>query len=444
MSETVPAVIDAQGNVRLLAPVHLSEARRALVVILDEAPATPEASGAPDSLSDVGTKPNVAAAAGGSLSDVRTAQASRPSADDWRLRYELVREIGGGGMGETYEALDRVTGRAVCVKRLKPGIDARALEQECRALGRLAHPAIARLTHFHTTGDAPYLATELVRGPTLTAYLKERRPVAAPVAVFLAERLFDAVAHAHEQDVLHCDLKPGNVLLELRGVDLAPKIVDLGLAVVDRRDDRDIITGAGRMAGTPQYMAPEQIDGAVLSGACDVYALGQILWEMVMGRPAFSGPPMSVFAAKAKRAGGLEIERPPLPVASDLAALVRRCTHPDPGRRPTAGEARDALRGLLPRVTRPEVLAPLNLGFDWPAPDGAPPGWFDSQGFVARVSAAYERTCAPREYGQGGRSLRLRDAGASDREFGSVMQRCPAAHLASREVRFQGKSGPKV
>jgi hypothetical protein len=130
MVRTVKAVIDPQGNVRLLEALTLPEARQALVTILDEAPPLPTTGPGP-------------------------APESRPA--DWRAHYHPIRRIGQGGMGETYLAVEILTGKAVCVKSLLPTIDQRSLLQECRALAKLHHPAIVRLLNFDTQRDSPYL-----------------------------------------------------------------------------------------------------------------------------------------------------------------------------------------------------------------------------------------------------------------------------------------------
>jgi hypothetical protein len=239
---------------------------------------------------------------------------------------------------------------------------------------------------------------------------------------------------------MHCDLKPGNILLECRGAALTPKVVDFGLAVVDRRDDRDALTAEGRFAGTPAYMAPEQVRGAKLSGACDVHAMAQIMWELLMGRPAFRTGSRNVAALayeKISQTHGLRLHDAPLGVSAPLGDLIERCTHPDPDRRPSAREAWESLQSVdLPQP--PIVLAPVNMGFDQATENGLPPGWFDSVGFVKGVSSSYRVSLEPNTTATGS-CVRIAHAAAGDGQFGSLMQRCPAQYLAGKAVRFQGR-----
>ncbi|MCA9071758.1 MAG: serine/threonine protein kinase, partial [Planctomycetaceae bacterium] len=172
--------------------------------------------------------------------------------------------------------------------------------------------------------------------------------------------LFDAVAVAHAQRVIHRDLKPENILLTDTGAELKPKVLDFGLSIVDRLDHQDVETAADSFAGTTPYMAPEQLQGEILSGACDVYALGQMLWELLHGRRAFEGSRFDVVMAK-MNVDGLEVVRSDLP--ADYRDLVRRCTLLDPTSRPTAREAFDRLRALPNAV-------PTATNFQFQEPEG--------------------------------------------------------------------------
>jgi serine/threonine protein kinase len=412
MLRTVKAVIDQQGNVRLLEPLTLPEPRHALVTILEETPAIPPTVSQPSPQTRVG---------------------------DWRTHYRPVRRIGQGGMGETYLAVDVLTGKAVCVKSLLPTIDPRALLQECRALAKLQHPCIVKVLNFDTQQDSPYLVVEFVQGLTLADYYRSQQALLEPVVVDLGKHLFDAVAYAHEHDVLHCDLKPSNILLTRQGTTLLPRIVDFGLAVVDRRDDQDALTAFGRCAGTPAYMAPEQCQGHQLSGACDVYALGLILWEGVMGRRAFVGSPTAIVYEKSRQTTGLRIDDPPWAVSASLARLIEACTHPDPTQRPTSYQALEALNESEPRVAAPAVVTAMNLGFDWADGRGTPAGWFNSHGYVDGISTAYDFIVVPRPDGTRGSCAQIRREKASGKEFGSLMQRFPGHCLRGRELRLEGE-----
>jgi serine/threonine protein kinase len=412
--QTIDAVVEEDGTVRLLAPVRLTGARRAIVTILDE-----PADAQPGS---------------------NAARAAAPAPSDWTSRYQLVHALGRGGMGETFLARDNQTGRAVCIKTLLPSVDARALSQECRALARLNHDGIVRLLDFDLDSASRYFVMEYVPGSNLARYLGRHRVVGEPLAVRLGRQLFEALAYAHREEIIHCDLKPSNVVLALSGSEIVAKILDFGLAVVDRLDDQGAVTAVGRIAGTPSYMAPEQVQGEILSGTCDVYAAGQIMWEMLMGRPAFATggrSPVSVMHEKVCMPGGLEIRDAPLDVSEAVSTLIRQCTHPVPARRPTAAECAERLAALDSAIVAPVLPAPINLDIGRADAGGRPSGWFDSRGFVGGASSSYDVRVVPHDDAPSARCVRLHGEGVDPRSFGSLMQRCPARHLAGRDVRLE-------
>src|SRR2546422_5942922 len=141
-------------------------------------------------------------------------------------------------MGRTLKVQDRNTGRVLCLKEIKPEIDKRNLVQECRALARLTHPRLVRLLNFDSDAENPYLIMEYVDGVTLADYLHDHGRLPERSVIRLAEQLFEAIAYAHSQELIHRDLKPGNIMLKTPAEDLAPVILDLRLAIVDRRDHR--------------------------------------------------------------------------------------------------------------------------------------------------------------------------------------------------------------
>jgi serine/threonine protein kinase len=354
-------------------------------------------------------------------------------------RYETLRPLGEGGMGQVFVARDRERGIEVCLKRLQQTIATSSLRQECAAIARLQHPGIVRLFDYQLEGDDRYMVLELVAGPTLSAYLARHAPVSPPVAVELARRLLDAIAYAHEHEVIHCDLKPDNVLVVRSGAELVPKVLDFGLAIVDRVDDRGAKTGAGRIAGTPLYMAPEQFRGEAVSGACDVYAIGLMIAELLVGALPFQATESlgELAAAKARPFGVEDLARrvPGLPAA--IGHALQHATARDPRQRPSARELLAALDRALPPVRPPQVWAPVT-----PSPGaagGPPPGWFNSLGVVGGASLDYD--CAAEASGATAGSAVLRIA-STDRvgpaDFGSVMQRVPAWHLIGARLELSG------
>ncbi len=208
-------------------------------------------------------------------------------------RYELVRELGSGGMGTVYLAEQlRPVRRRVAVKLVRAGMDTRAVlarfDAERQALAVMDHPNIAKvLDAGETDRGRPFFAMELVDGLPITDYCDAHAlPVAGRLALFGA--VCRAVQHAHQKGVIHRDLKPSNVLVETRDGAAVPKVIDFGLAKAFGNaalTEHSLLTAPGAVAGTPLYMAPEQAgpDGRDIDTRADVYALGAILYELLTG-----------------------------------------------------------------------------------------------------------------------------------------------------------------
>jgi WD40 repeat protein len=202
--------------------------------------------------------------------------------------YDVLDELGRGGMGVVYKARQTGLNRLVALKMIPAGAGAipqtRArFRAEAVAAGRLQHPHIVQIHDIGEHRGQPYFSLELVEGGTLAQKLAGQ-PQPAGDAARLVETLARAVYHAHQHGIIHRDLKPANILLSADG---APKISDFGLA--KSLEDESSQTRTGTIVGTPGYMAPEQASGslsAVGTGA-DIYALGVILYEMLTGRPPF-------------------------------------------------------------------------------------------------------------------------------------------------------------
>jgi serine/threonine-protein kinase len=268
--------------------------------------------------------------------------------------YELVREIGRGGMGVVYEARQKGLDRSVAVKMILAGQLAspelvRRFHAEAKAAARLRH---ANIVHIHEVGQLhgqDFFAMEYIDGESLAQRIA-RGPVDATAAVWLTATVARAVEHLHRQGIIHRDLKPSNILLDAGG---QPYVSDFGLAKIFVAGSD--MTATGVITGTPSYMAPEQASGrrAEIGPATDVYSLGAILYELLTGVPPFrAGSPLDTL---------MEVIRgdPPMPrslnrhIPRGLELICLRCLAKDPRERYASAAA---LADDLDRFARGEVL----------------------------------------------------------------------------------------
>ena len=210
-------------------------------------------------------------------------------------KYEIRREIGRGAMGVVYEAFDPTIGRAVAIKVFRPGtsvaasadeMDAR-FRREAQVAGRLSHP---NLVVVHEFGEGavegtivPYIVMELVRGTDLKALLATRGRLTLGEIARVMNDLLAALQHAHERDVVHRDVKPGNLMR--CDDDGRVKVTDFGIA---KTGDSEL-TRTGELLGTAAYMSPEQVTGAPVDLRTDIYSAGVILYQLLTGEPPFAG-----------------------------------------------------------------------------------------------------------------------------------------------------------
>ena len=263
-------------------------------------------------------------------------------------RYEIISQLGAGGMGEVYRARDSQLHRDIALKVLPPSDlhdqTARArLVREARAAAALNHPHICTVHEVGEETGQAYIAMELVEGRTLSAIVAAGAMPAGEVAR-LGGQLADALSHAHDRGVVHRDLKCNNIIVTPEG---RAKVLDFGLAKRSTSADLAVtymqvsLTQSGVAAGTLPYMSPEQLRGEPATPASDIWALGVVLYEMLAGARPFSGQtPFEVSA------GILGSVPPQLPAAvpSRLAAIVQRCLAKEPGDRfPSAAAVRHAL-----------------------------------------------------------------------------------------------------
>jgi hypothetical protein len=269
--------------------------------------------------------------------------------------YELLDEIGRGGMGVVYKARHLALNRVVALKMILAGEHASEemvdrFKREAEAVAQLTHPGIVQIYEIGEHGEQRFLALEYVGGGSLAARLKQG-PLPAEEAARLVEKLAIAMHVAHERGIVHRDLKPENVLLSADG---EPRITDFGLA--RRLEDTGGKTQTGAILGTPSYMAPEQAAGKKAIGpAADVYALGAILYALLTGRPPFEGPTTVDILLRVMEDEPVPVRQCNPAVRRDLETITMKCLRKEPGKR---YESAKALAGDLRRyLDRDPILA---------------------------------------------------------------------------------------
>jgi serine/threonine-protein kinase len=258
-------------------------------------------------------------------------------------RYRLGVQIGTGAAGRVFRARDTLLGREVAVKVLHsvgdtPGVRHCSHVEEARGPARLIHPNIARTLDTGVHAGFGFIAMELVEGGTLADLLSRDGRLTPEQAVKIAADLADALNHAHARGIVHCDVKPQNILLTRDGV---PKLVDFGVARTawDRPLD-----GSTSPRGTAAYVAPEQALGQLLDGRADLYALGAVLYEMLAGRPPFIGESFAAVVSQRLVADPIPLQSLRPGLRRELTEAVARALAREPDDRfRTGGELRRAL-----------------------------------------------------------------------------------------------------
>ncbi len=273
-------------------------------------------------------------------------------------RYEIRGELGRGMMGLVYEAHDPALGRNIALKAIHlAGAMADGERQsfedrfvtEARSAARLTHPGIVVV---HDVGRDPetgtlFMALELLRGETLDRVLKERGPMGWRGALRIAQRVAEALAHAHSHGVIHRDIKPANLMLLPSG---EPKIMDFGIAKLDTAQ----LTATGQFLGTPLYMSPEQALAHPLDARSDLFALGSVLYEMLTGQAAFAGESVTkiLFKIISREPEAVALRMPDLPAGLEYVlarSLAKEVARRYPDGNTLAADLEDILSGKPPR-----------------------------------------------------------------------------------------------
>lgn len=273
-------------------------------------------------------------------------------------RYALADRIAIGGMGEVWAATDTVLGRVVAIKVLRTDNAAALLARfrdEARHTAALSHSGVARVHDYGEDGANAFLVMELIPGEPLSAVLAREGKLPVTVALSYLAQTAEAVGAAHAIGVVHRDIKPGNLMILPDGT---VKVTDFGIA---RAIDATSMTAVGQVIGTAQYMSPEQATGTPATASSDIYSLGVVGYEMLTGRPPFSGEnPVALAMAHVHQ----PLPDLPASVPHAVRSLIERSLAKDPEDRPAtaaifASEARDLQRRFLPSPVEAAAVAAL-------------------------------------------------------------------------------------
>jgi serine/threonine protein kinase/tetratricopeptide (TPR) repeat protein len=211
-----------------------------------------------------------------------------PPGSIFAARYQIIEELGKGGMGRVYRAWDRKLDEEIAIKFIKPGLteDPAAVERfriELKAARQVIHKNVARMFDLNEADGVPFITMEYVKGGDLKALIKKMGRLDAQQAVRIVRQVAEGLAEAHRTGVLHRDLKPHNIMVDEEGT---ARITDFGLARLRKTDDATL-TAPGM--GTPAYASPEQVEGTAVDNRSDLYSLGIVLYEMLTGKIPFKG-----------------------------------------------------------------------------------------------------------------------------------------------------------
>jgi serine/threonine-protein kinase len=258
-------------------------------------------------------------------------------------RYDVHEPVGYGGMSSVYRGVDRLLDRDVAIKVMNARLgandaDRAAFLREARAAASLAHGGIVGVYDAGIYQGWPYIVMEYVPGGSLKQVIDIQAPLPPERAAALAAEVADALQYGHDRGVIHCDVKPQNVLIDARG---HAKLVDFGIS----QSLAATAALTSSVSGTAGYVAPEQLEGVPLDGRADIYSLGTVLYEMLTGRLPFEAPSLAALATRRLVTDPLPVRElnPSLP--SGLARVVMRCLARDRRDRfGTAAELAAALR----------------------------------------------------------------------------------------------------
>ena len=239
-------------------------------------------------------------------------------------RYEIIEELGQGGMGKVFKAYDHKVSEAVALKLIRPeiGVNEKAIERfknELKFARKISHRNICRMHDLGEEGFVHYITMEFVAGEDLKRFIRRAGPLSTGKTLLITKQVAEGLAEAHRMGVIHRDLKPQNVMIDQEG---NAKIMDFGIA---RFITTEGVTGSGVMIGTPEYMSPEQAELKEVDLRADIYSLGVVMYEMITGRVPFEGETPLSIAMKHKTDRPRPVRELNPQASVGLANIIAKC-----------------------------------------------------------------------------------------------------------------------
>ena len=273
-------------------------------------------------------------------------------------RYQIIEELGRGGMGKVYKALDAEVDEKIALKLIKPEIaaDKKTIERfrnELKFARKIRHKNVCQMYDLGTAEGAYFITMEYIAGEDLKKLIRKMGFLSPGQAISIAKQVCDGLVEAHKLGVVHRDLKPQNIMVDEGG---DARIMDFGVA---RSIEGKSITGAGVMIGTPDYMSPEQVDGKDIDRRSDLYSLGVILYEMVTGQTPFEGDTPFTIGVKHKSEMPKNPKELNAQIPDNLSRVILRCLEKDrENRYQSASEMRSELNNIEKGIPTTERIVP--------------------------------------------------------------------------------------